>query len=329
MASSPPPDESPFSTLPTPTKHRIDNAFNSIVNPPQPSHARKKRKTHHDVSGNQSIPSGFIDAPGGFVLDDVQPGGFIVDDDDDSFQAGGFVPDSSDLHDLDSDSSPQSQPSHIPLSLIPTALQLLSIPPDDPEILSVFQNAASGWKTKGSSSEWQGFGEEEAVSIDDWRAVCAVLLEGAAAGEDEGEEIGMNEEESDGGSDGEEYQEDEDNDTSEPSSDDEYIAGASERKSKSKSKPDASRRRASSSASSSPGPLTTRQTRSCRLAFSLFFPSIPDSDLDQQKITIRDIDRVAKLLKEKIKAEEVRFLWYLIRGELMGVYIVMLRLWKC
>jgi hypothetical protein len=297
MSSSPPLDDSPFSVLPPSTKRIIDNAFNSIVNPPPPSHhARKKRKTHH-VQTDESIAT-----PGGFVVDDLQPGGFIIDDAEQSIPAGGFTPSSSSPP-SHNPSPPPAPQSHLPLSLIPQALQLLSLPPNDPEILSVFQNAASGWKTKGSSS--QSFGEgEEVVSMDDWRAVCAVLLEGSA-GEEGDEDVGMNEEESEGGSEGEEYQEEDEEEENDPSSDDSYTAAV-----KSKSKPTRKSRRLSPSPSSASSPkrLTPNQTHSCRVAFSLFFPSVPDSELDQQKIGIRDIDRVAKLLKEKIKAEEVRLL---------------------
>jgi len=90
----------------------------------------------------------------------------------------------------------------------------------------------------------------------------------------------------------------------EPSSDDTYTAGAST-KSK-KSKPTRKSRRVQSpSSDESPKRITRQQKQDCRVAFSLFFPSIPDSSLDQQRISIKDIDRVAKLLKEKIKAEEI------------------------
>jgi hypothetical protein len=297
MSSSPAPDESPFSALPASTKRIIDNAFNLIANPSPPP-PRKRQKTHHNASGSESVTAG------GFIVDDVQPGGFIVDDTEPSDPAGGFIPSSS--------TPPPTPQSHIPFPLIPRALQLLSLPPDDPEILSVFQNAASGWKSKtedsNSPSESLSFGEgETVVSRDDWRAVCAVLLEDSPGKGNE--DAGTNreeeeEEESEGGSDAEEYQEDEDEEN-EPSSDDTYTAGAST-KSK-KSKPTRKSRRVQSPTSSdSSKRLNRQQTQACRVAFSLFFPSIPDSSLDQQRITIRDIDRVAKLLKEKIKAEEVR-----------------------
>ena len=52
-------------------------------------------------------------------------------------------------------------------------------------------------------------------------------------------------------------------------------------------------------------PLSPHQHKDARLAFALFFPDVPSSDLEKQRIMIKDIDRVAKLLKEKLKAEEV------------------------
>ena len=52
-------------------------------------------------------------------------------------------------------------------------------------------------------------------------------------------------------------------------------------------------------------PLSPQQHKDARLAFALFFPDVPSSDLEKQRIMIKDIDRVAKLLKEKLKAEEV------------------------
>lgn len=56
-----------------------------------------------------------------------------------------------------------------------------------------------------------------------------------------------------------------------------------------------------------PAQPTPNQRREARTAFGLFFPDITDDRLDSQRITIKDINRVAKLLKERITAEEVRF----------------------
>jgi hypothetical protein len=40
--------------------------------------------------------------------------------------------------------------------------------------------------------------------------------------------------------------------------------------------------------------------------FALFFPEVPSLELSKQKIMVADIQRVAKLLGEKIKADGVR-----------------------
>jgi hypothetical protein len=54
--------------------------------------------------------------------------------------------------------------------------------------------------------------------------------------------------------------------------------------------------------------LSAKQKAECREDFARFFPDVPDAELDRQKIMIKDVTRVANLLKEKIKAEEVSFL---------------------
>ncbi|KAG6853293.1 hypothetical protein C0991_005388 [Blastosporella zonata] len=166
------------------------------------------------------------------------------------------------------------EPAQIPMSLVPSALQLLDLPPDDDQVLAVFRNAASGWITASSTDGgW--------VSREDWHAVCAVLLEEQTDNEadpyleeDSGDDI-----------------------------DDEYV----DRPSTSTSRP---RIHQSSSPSLSPGPfaprtLTTRQKQTALDAFSLFFPDVPQADVPKQKIMIKDIQRVAKLLNEKVKADEV------------------------
>jgi hypothetical protein len=55
--------------------------------------------------------------------------------------------------------------------------------------------------------------------------------------------------------------------------------------------------------------LSTKQKAECREDFARFFPDVPDTELDRQKIMIKDVTRVANLLKEKIKAEEVSLLY--------------------
>ncbi|CEL60382.1 hypothetical protein RSOLAG1IB_09600 [Rhizoctonia solani AG-1 IB] len=73
----------------------------------------------------------------------------------------------------------------IPLSMVPTGLQMLDLPPDDKEVLSVFRNAATGWENRPGMPRRRTGSDDEAVvdkdagllvSRADWRAVCAVLL---------------------------------------------------------------------------------------------------------------------------------------------------------
>ena len=113
--------------------------------------------------------------------------------------------------------SVNSTHTHIPLSLIPAALQSLDLQPDDPDVLAVFQNAASGWEaSRGSAGRSQ---DELRVSRKDWRAVCAALLD-TSAGDD--------------GDEGDRAEEREDEDIYEPGqfesggSEDEYVGSAGE-----------------------------------------------------------------------------------------------------
>ncbi|QRV81857.1 hypothetical protein RhiJN_09872 [Ceratobasidium sp. AG-Ba] len=90
---------------------------------------------------------------------------------------GGFVQDGSDR---DSDHDQEDEP-NIPLALVPTGLQMLDLPPDDPEVLTVFRNAATGWedvraKPRAGAEEPVDRDAGLLVSKDDWRAVCSVLL---------------------------------------------------------------------------------------------------------------------------------------------------------
>jgi hypothetical protein len=73
-----------------------------------------------------------------------------------------------------------SVPSQIPLSSIPSAIQRLGLAPDDVQVLLVFKNAASGWRlstNRPGEIGGESDAEEAYVSHEDWRAMCAVLLE--------------------------------------------------------------------------------------------------------------------------------------------------------
>lgn len=62
-----------------------------------------------------------------------------------------------------------------------------------------------------------------------------------------------------------------------------------------------------------PRETTARQRQACIAAYALFFPDIPTSEpekLLQQRIMIKDIQRVTKLVGQSLKADEVPFLFY-------------------
>lgn len=191
----------------------------------------------------------------------------------------------------------------IPMVDIPRALQELDLAPDDEQVLAVFRNAASGW-TASSSDEADVTGGA-CVSREDWRAVCAVLLEHHQEeyqDDSDGAPL-LQDFDSDAGDD--RYEDERDVDDSS----DEYVEGPSTSAVRRRT-----RGRAAKSTSSSPGPdlstttrkLTKRQQEATLEAFALFFPQVPPEDVSKQKIMIKDIQRVAKLLGEKIKADEVR-----------------------
>ncbi|KAJ7745918.1 hypothetical protein DFH07DRAFT_833138 [Mycena maculata] len=200
---------------------------------------------------DESVPS-----TGSDTLD--SGGGFVAD-------TGGFLAEDS---------------SQIPLSAIPTALQRLDLPPDDEQVL-----------LKSSSNKPDEIGEEAAmyVSRDDWRSVCAVLLEHHA------EEY----EDSDGGAD-DEYQE------PEPDSDsDEYVEGPSTSRRRTRMKRRARSSSSSASSISTPKKLTSRQTKTCLETYALLFPSASESELPNQRIMIKDVQRLSKLIGDTLKGEDI------------------------
>lgn len=171
-----------FRSLAPNVRSRIDNAFYSAL----PKIGVPDRGSTYD-------------APGGFLLDD------------DHSMAGGFLPPSPPavVQQGGHESGESEEPSHIPLSRIPYALQLLDLPPDDEDVLAVFRNAATGWGDDHHSSRRTRHhyamvtGEEnevveEHVSLKDWRAVCAALMDdgGYVEGAKEGDAIDEEEEES-------------------------------------------------------------------------------------------------------------------------------------
>ncbi|KAJ8590386.1 hypothetical protein M405DRAFT_816368, partial [Rhizopogon salebrosus TDB-379] len=264
-------DDPGFTALSTRLRRCIDNAFDSAAGSTSKSsnHSRKKHKPDPVQS------SGFTAAG------NVSPGGFLIED------AGGFV--------LEGHDSCTPNPVSIPLSSVPTALRLLGLPPDDEEVLSVFQNAASGWGTSLDRSR--------NISKKDWRAVCAALLEAEDTGGSSGdgssafhsETAPLSGQEDDGDPDSDEYHMSVDE---EEASDEYQDDTPASRKPRDSSK-------SVLNARLDAGQLNAKQRAECREEFARFFPDVPDGELDCQKIMIRDVTRVANLLKEKIKAEEI------------------------
>lgn len=193
--------------------------------------------------------------------------------------------------------------------LIIPQLQRLDLPPDT-DVLAIFENAASGWRGKE-------MGGEEGVSRKDWRAVCAILFEdptntGMRSEQQSGssDELGLGSDDDDDNDD--DLYENEEADGEEDAADSDYGPVANSIKhplpksrGRARQKPGKS---SSSERSSSPKlyTLTLRQKKDARMAFALFFPQVQEKDLDKQRLKIKDVAAAAKLLKEKLTAEEVR-----------------------
>lgn len=326
-----------FVSLPTALQRRIDNAFRCAAgNPP----SRKRRKLSDGGFYDQTVSDGFTpdhSMGGGFIPSnaDTLEGGFVLDEQDDS---GGFIQEPSppragpstsiisadcDLHAQGEEGSLDSD-SYIPLPLIPTALQILDLPPDDEQVLLVFKNAASGWTSSPASARrsYRAAGlAEEVVSLRDWRAVCSVLLEpdvqdGEAYDEDDGidqeMDVGVSDglaEDSGGSSEG--YVEsDPEGESDDQYQDDNYSDIPAKRSSwTTRSKNTRANRRSDKSedVEMKDRPLTARQKETSRQAFAMFFPPSTDGDLEKQRITISDLVRASKKLNEKIAYDQVRW----------------------
>ena len=258
-----------FSTLPCYLQRRIDRAFDKFL--PQTS----EKSPHHDLTS-------MADTGGGFVIENQAlsglGGGFIVEDADTTDDGG--------------------ERSGIAMSSVPAALQSLDLPPDDEQVLAVFRNAASGWSTSTSDVFCGRDTGGGMVSRDDWRSVCAVLLENHEDENDEGEPLPESDE--DDASEDQYHA----SDGSDHDSDEDYVEDTG---------PLNSRRRTRGRPSSPPPidlhssqKLTKRQQQVALETFALFFPSVPASEVVHQKIMLKDIQRIAKVLGEKIKADEVR-----------------------
>ncbi|PIL25087.1 hypothetical protein GSI_12976 [Ganoderma sinense ZZ0214-1] len=295
-------DDGGYSDLAPSVRRKIDEAFDSAVLSSTPYSVFQPR------TASNHLP------PGGFLPDDPSPGRFVRD----SPPPGGFLPETP--QHLGTDRG--EVPTDIPLSLIPVALQLLNLQPDDDDVLSVFHNAASGWN-RHSTSEYP---QDGLVSRRDWRAVCAALLDPGLARDDPDMDDASSpsdaltadvDEASDSGQD---YRESDSNMDDDQNSDDDsdYHEGgfiqskrpAGEATSKTVSKTSRGRGRKASTISSENGSeaetgLSGQQKKECRAAFALFFPDAPDETLDKARIRIKDVTRAAALIKEKLSAEEI------------------------
>lgn len=339
-------DDPTFAALPRALQRRIDNAFRCAI---CKTSSRKRRKLNDNGLYEQDAPGGFIPddsvgggftsdsnaLEGGFMLEEPEAGGgFIFDEEEDG---GGFVPEPSPPragpstipvgHNSEvqgEEGSPDYDP-HIPLSLIPTALQILDLPPGDEQVLLIFKNAASGW-TSGSTPARRASRiagpAEEVVSLRDWRAVCAVLLEpdsqDVEVDEDDGMERDGDARMSDGlaedsGGSGEEYVESDSGGDSDGQDldDDNYSDTPAKRSTRSTRR--SMRENKGFDGSDEEGvdikknrPLTARQREASRQAFAFFLPESTDADLEKQRITISDLVRVSKELNEKITYDQVR-----------------------
>ncbi|KAH8110310.1 hypothetical protein DFH11DRAFT_1621986 [Phellopilus nigrolimitatus] len=279
------------STLPQSTLELIDRAFDRAVLEAEcemPQRPLKRRRT-----GQSAV--------------EREAGGFVYDNSEDA--GAGFIAEDSNEH------NGFDQITHIHLSLIPRALQLLDLPPDDAEILDVFTNAASGWHTTSDQFEAMPGIHEEVVDRKDWRAVCAALLPAS-----------LRQQES---SRGEQPRSDSPAAHSiaygSDSSEDEYfpsprnrsrgsrrsVADPHSRKSLLKKPSGVSDTNMDGSVGLSS--LTARQENEARTAFALFFPDTPkdargETDFKQlakMHLSIKDVARAAASIKEKITAEEI------------------------
>lgn len=270
------------SNLPAQTLKRIDDAFDRAVaerfRGDQDQRPSKRRRIAQDEP-----------TAGGFLLDD---------DDDDNDDDGGFIPESS--NNDEEKSNNERRATHLPLSLIPDALQRLDFDPSDADVLSVFASAASAWggnvpSLRRAEDEDDDDGEQERdreqeqfVSRADWHAVCAALFPflsasaSASTNDGNGNESPLSSLDSDSDSNSDstsnsdltnraEFQESE-------SSEDEYVP---EPKPKPKSKPSTTRPSRASTSHAKPKPKKPRKKK------SLASTSSSSSDSDPNTATPR------------------------------------------
>lgn len=322
-----------FFNLSVHTQRRIDKAYLKLCETlPGYGPAHKRRK----------LDDGPANSGGGFIIEDQHPaggGGFIIEHEpslggggfivQDPPGGGGFIVDDESADTTNDVELDDSQLPRLPLDLIPKGLKLLDLPPDDAQALSVFEQAASGWDDDQpiNTDEVQ----QKVVGLDDWRAVCGILLEPhdreyADSSDEESPRNRRN------------VQADEDSDDYEEHvSDEDYVDESFPRQRR--------RRTRQSAATGVPDEeededeedeepqsnvggarrLNKRQKEAALEDFANFFPDASSQELADKKIMISDIQRVAKLLKEKIKAEDVSK----PRLRKFDAYRIHYRSWRC
>ena len=310
-------DDVGFLSLGPNLRSRIDNAFHTALASDQ------QRDTSPFTVGLTHDP----------------PGGFLLNDDDS--MAGGFLPPSPPavVRGSGNEREGDERPSFIPLSRIPYALQLLDLSPDDPEVLAVFRNAATGWgddhisaprSTRRGRNTTEGSDEtDECVSLKDWRAVCAALLDdgGDEEGAKEAGDVDIDGDDDDNAGDVDQNSSSGMGESSYGSSDEYHDAEtvaksrkwsrkstsastAGHKKATRKARPrktqSATPRRGDSVSASADVEITPRQRRECLQAFLLFFPGVPEDVAKLRRLGVRELSGAATVLNEKIQMEEVR-----------------------
>lgn len=179
-------------------------------------------------------------------------------------------------------------------------------------------------------------GEEDAVGRKDWRAVCAVLFEDPrdtglkddslsplppSDGYPAGDNDSRDEMDDDDVDDEDVYAQSDDSGGDEDEADSDYGARVPGKTSKRTTRSRRKAKEASPDESTSGSgfiTLTSRQRKECKTAFALFFPDVPEKDLSEQRLKIKEVADAAKTLKERMTTEEVslpRFqgFWRIVR----------------
>jgi hypothetical protein len=324
-------------SIPPQVLRRIDNAFNRAI-----EEAREQvddQLTSERPTKRRKLAQQLPQPAGGFLIkggDEVTEGGFVP-------ASSEYISEGGDDVQVEGSDDDERSPffSHIPLSLLPRALQILDLDPSDTATLEVLRNAADV-PSVNDPEAWKRDGEgrmEEVVSRRDWRAVCAALLPGGDWDNDrsnEGEDkegfarVDDLEEKADESESPLSNFDDEMDVLESGTSEDEYVPESSKRASTAKRSKvtDRSRKTGTSTprrhsdkrspklfagVSEGTQKLSERQEQETVSAFSLFFPDMRGKDserdedgLKKRSLTIKDVARAASLIKEKISAEEVR-----------------------